>query len=329
MSWRLLLGLSLFCILCTAAAGPEPNRPRPEFDIDHDGNRVVCHDAEGRVRWSTPLQGYLGRVRPPHLLHDAERVYVTHQDGVTALHRQTGKPLWHSVGPNDRLCLSGDLLLAADCSSDQEAIAARGRWCLARAVKDGKEVFKVLLPAKDFDPRPIREVAELFLVQTGEAPGGEGDALLFNREGAIHCRFDRQVVAGRRQGLDRLFLTSRDVVRLSADGKVVWSASFDRRQWIAGGDLLSLPDGQVLALLYCQIADSGVQVVRLDPATGKRVWAASCKGLGVTHSEYHHEATVSVEGDRVKVTSKGSSGTFVETLDLGSGKQVKRETGKR
>jgi outer membrane protein assembly factor BamB len=268
------------------------------------------------------LDGYLGRGRDPHLLHDADRVYVTHGDGVTALDGGTGKVLWHSPGPGDRMLLSSDLLLATDCR-----VADRlggGRWVTARSVKDGSEVFRVELPLEGFDAPPIEEVAGLFLVQVWGNASGEGAAVLIDRQGKVYHRFDRQVVAGKSLGEGRVFLTNRDVVRASPGGKVAWAVPFLDPEWIAGGGLLELEGGDLLAFLYCRIADSGVQVVRLDPEGGKQVWQTSCRGLGVAHSKYEQHAEVEIDGEFVKVTSRGSYGTFVELLDLASGRQLGR-----
>ena len=75
------------------ASEPFPEEPASDLAIDYDAGQVVRRDPSGQVLWATPLEGYLGRVRPPHLLADADRVYVTHGDGVTALDRRTGTPL--------------------------------------------------------------------------------------------------------------------------------------------------------------------------------------------------------------------------------------------
>jgi hypothetical protein len=112
---------------------------------------------------------------------------------------------------------------------------------------------------------------------------------------------------------------------LSAVDEVRWSLPFKHAEWIAGGGLTELGDGQVLAFLYGRISDSGVRVIRLDPTNGREVWQVRCDGLGVAHSIYRHEATLTVEPGRVKVTSRASGGTFVEVLDLGSGRQVSRK----
>jgi hypothetical protein len=132
------------------------------------------------------------------------------------------------------------------------------------------------------------------------------------------------VVAGVRRGEDVVLLTSRDVVRLGPGGKSRWAVPLER-EWIAGGGLVAVPGGDMVAFLYGRISDSGVDVVRLSPSDGKVAWRTHCKGLGVPHSKYNHQATVAVEGGRLRVTSRASAGTFVELLDLRSGRQLERK----
>jgi outer membrane protein assembly factor BamB len=307
---------------------PEPDKRRSDIEINDHNSQVIRRDSDGRIVWSTHLDGYLGGVRPPHVLHDANRVFVTHKDGVTALDAQTGKVLWQSAGPNDRLCLSKDLLIATECSM-AECLLEKGRWVTARAVDTGAEVFRVPLPLQDFDPLAIEEVAGLFLVQTHEDTGGHGNGLLIDRKGQVRHRFDRQVITGRLRGEDRVFLTSRDVVCLTADDKPRWAVPFRDGEWIAGGDLVDVDGGDLLAFLYGHINDSGVQVVRLNPQTGQEVWETWCSPLGVPHSKYRHWATVRMDGEHLKVTSRASGGTFVELLDLQTGQRLGRRVGDR
>jgi hypothetical protein len=93
---------------------------------------------------------------------------------------------------------------------------------------------------------------------------------------------------------------------------------------LGNGGLVEVPGGGVVAFSYGSGFDSGVNVVRLDLATGKVVWWVRCASLGVEHSKYRHQAAVVVEGDRLRVTSEASGGTFVEELDLKTGKRLKR-----
>jgi outer membrane protein assembly factor BamB len=296
--------------------------------INRESNEISRRDLSGRLLWSVRLAGDLDWVRPPQDHCDAERLYISHNDGVTALDMKTGKVLWHTKGPSDRLLLSGDLLLATDCSAG-ESVKTNGRWLTARATKSGAEVFKIRLATEEDNLQPIREITGLFLVQIMEHPGGKGNALLFDRQGQVRHRFDREIIDGRIQGEDRVFITSRDLVCLSPEGKTLWVAPFERKQWIAGGGLVYLPGDHLVAFLYGTINDSGVQVMRVDVSKGKVVWRASCAGLGVTHSIYEHQANVTLDEGQIKVNSEGSSGTFVEYLDLGTGRQLKRTTSER
>jgi hypothetical protein len=297
---------------------------RPEFETRYEPGRVVRRDPAGRTLWLADLGGRLGRLRDPHLLTDADRVYLTHDDGITALNKQTGKVVWHAKGPSDRLFLNGGLLLAAECDNGDH-IVTRGRWLVARAVATGRESFRVRLPDIDFDPQPIREVAGLFLVQDGSVWSGKA-ALLIDRRGRVRHRLVREVVAGVHQDKDSVFVTHKEIVRLAPNSKVVWSVPWDEEQGPPGGGLLRLPGGDLIAFCYGMISDSGVQVVRLDPARGVVRWRASCAPLGVRHSKYRHRATVTVTaGGQLKVVSRGSFGTFTEILDLGTGRQRSRQ----
>jgi outer membrane protein assembly factor BamB len=221
------------------------------------------------------------------------------------------------------MCLSGDLILAVDCEPD-DPIGERQGLFTGRNVKTGAEVFRVRLPPGYENPRAIQEVTGLFLVQLREARGGKGNGVLIDRTGQVRHKFDRQVITGKLVGMDRVFLTSRDVVCRAPDDKTRWAVPFSYSESIAGGDILDVGGGNLVAYLYGRISDSGVYVVRLDPVTGQEVWQTHCSWLGVDHSEYYHEATVRVDGDHLKVTSWGSSGWFVELLDPRTGNRLGR-----
>jgi WD40 repeat protein len=302
-----------------------------DSDVNGRGGRVARKSADGGTKWVTPLDGYLSTHREPQVVVSADRAYVAQyvnrEAGVTALDVRTGQVLWRSPGPAHRLLLSGDVLLAADCSIGTDEKGG-GRFFLARRAASGTEAFRVPLPAYDaanhFDALPIEEVAGWFVVQTLDGVGGVGSCFLVDRAGQVRHRLDRQVLAVRAAGEDRLVLTSHDVIRLGADGPPRWTARFAHSEWIAGGGLVPLEGGEVVAYLYCQIADSGVEVLRLDPRTGRKRWEVDCHGLGVEHSKYSHHAVVEVRGERLTVTSRGSGGTFVEALSAKTGRSVGR-----
>jgi outer membrane protein assembly factor BamB len=303
---------------------PDEPAPPPEYQIDHENHQVI-RLADGKPRWTTKLEGYLGRNRPPHLLWDVHRVYVTHQDGVTALDAETGKELWHSPGLNDRMLLSDDLLLATGSSPTEGR--AMDCWVMARSTTDGRPTFKTKVDVIGFDPMPIEEMGGYFVVQAREHPGGSGDTCLLDRKGTVRHRLDRQVVAGLRKDDDVVLLTSGDVVRLAQDGKVRWTVAFDH-QWIAGGGLIEVAD-DLVAFLYGRISDSGVQVIRFTPSTGRVTWRTACRGLGVEHSEYQHRATVALVENQLRVASRASGGASDEVLDVKTGRQLKRSVGKQ
>jgi len=293
--------------------------------LGENANRVQRRDAAGHVKWTTLLTGYLGSTRPPHLQADAQRVYITHNDGVTALDAGTGATLWHSPGPADRMLLSGDLLLAADCRGIQPG-DVDPRLLLFRSAVTGQETRRVELPRDSFDALPIREVAGLFLVQRMDEVDMTGTNLLVDRNGLVQLKFDRFVISGVKRPAGRLFLTSHDVTLTSDEGKIAWSLPFSDPQWIADGGLLRLPDGDWMAFIFCQIANSGVEVIRFNPDTGRKMWETDCAPLpNVTHSKYEHTATVTMRGSRVTVNSQGSAGTFVEVLSAATGTQISRQ----
>jgi outer membrane protein assembly factor BamB len=281
--------------------------------IDQDAGRVVRRDAAGNVEWSTGL-GSLRSWVWPDLLTDGHRVYVKQFEGVTALDAGTGEVAWQVPIPCACFRLSGDLL-----------VLAHGPQVVCLAVASGAEVFRLSLPA-DPELRPvfIDETTGLFLVQ-GRAAGFEHAAFLIDRAGKIRHRLLRQVLCVLSVGPDRVFLTSADVRRVSADDRTVWSAPFESPESNAGGGILEAPGGDLVAFVYCRIANSGVQVMRVDPLTGEDRWQVTCRGLaGVMHSEYRHDATAEWVGDRLRVISKGSAGAFVEWFDGRTGERVRR-----
>ncbi|MBY0230521.1 MAG: PQQ-binding-like beta-propeller repeat protein [Gemmataceae bacterium] len=315
---RLLL---LVPFLLAAAPPAAPLR----FRIDWRADRLERVDADGRARWSARLAEKPGNGhRPPELLWDDQRVYAAVGEGLAAFDTATGKEAWRSKGPQCRLFLDGPRLLAAECAWDAEQ-----RWLVARAAATGKEAWRVALPAKGFDPLPIRRVAGLLLVQSTDSPGNKGSALLIDGGGTVRHRLGREVVDGQRLGADVVLLTGRDMVRLAPDGRTRWRVPFKEAEWPAGGGLVRLEGGHLVAFVHGTISDSGVQVARIDPATGKAIWQARCAPLGVDHSKYRHKAALSVEGGRARIVSKGSAGTFTELLDLRTGKRLLRFTGER
>ena len=266
----------------------------PSYLLDRDAKRVVRHDAKKNGVWSRDFQDDIGGVRPPNIVWDDKRVYFTHAYGVMALDAENGKTLWKTIGPVYGLLLCDGLLLGTGYTPTVPA-TIYSCWLFACDSAKGTIVFKTLLPREFTDPQAVHVVAGYFVVQTGEAPGGQGGTLLFDKKGDIRHRLNRQVVDGKRFDDDVVLLTSKDVVRVSANDRPAWSIPFERHQWISGGGLVDLLDGDMIAFRHGRISDSGVELIRFTPA-GKEKWKAYCPGLRVGLSKVLPYSFRSVRG---------------------------------
>jgi outer membrane protein assembly factor BamB len=294
----------------------------PQFFVDVEKGCIVCIGIHGKKIWSTPLTDVPRLVRSPHIQWDKKRVYVSQKGGIVACDAGTGKILWHCKGPSDRLLLDGALLISVDCTSKPK----NGRWLLARDVEKGETVFKVKLPTSDFDAYAIRKIGRFFLVQS-EGCERTAIAFLIDYTGKICHVIDRLVVDGKADGEDLVLLTTTDVCRLPPDGKIRWSLTFGRPNWVCGGGLISFPGGELLGFRYSMISDSGVDLVRFSPTTGTVRWSAQCESVGKYHSKFTNNASVELDSNTIRVTNQGTGkwiSTIVEVLDLESGRQIKR-----
>lgn len=282
--------------------------------VDEERGRVVRRDAGGQVEWATPLSASLRSWWWPSLLRDGRRIFVKEQfEAVWALDADTGKIVWRAPVSSECFWLSGNLLLLVD-----------GPQVVGLAADSGKEVFRRLLPAGPlFRPVVISEAAGLFTVQT--SPIGGNDTFVIDRAGQIRHHLPHRLIAVVAVGQDRVFLTSADIRRVTADDRTVWCTPLAYPDSMEGGTILEAPGRDLIALLYDGISNSGVQLLRVGPAGGKRRWEAYCNALSdVSHSEYNHAANVEWCGDRLRVVSVGSAGSFVEWLDGQTGKQLRR-----
>ena len=121
------------------------------------------------------------------------------------------------------------------------------------------------------------------------------------------------------------------VTRVTPSGRALWAFPALVRSDLVGstfeaevGGLVVVPGGDLLEFGYCKIADHGVSVKRFNPSDGKARWEVFCEPLGVGHSMYSQVATVEVLHGQARVMSRGDFGTFVEWLDLRTGKQIRR-----
>jgi hypothetical protein len=147
---------------------------------------------------------------------------------------------------------------------------------------------------------------------------------------AAHQKRDNQPIAEVTRGTDRVCLTSRHVARVSPAGKVLWLVPFKQPYPIGDGGLTKLQGGDLLAFRFAPLWNSGVDLIRLSPATGKVAWSSRCAELvGVAHSAYRHAATIAIAAHLIRVTSEGSAGTFIEILYVETGRQIRRTVSKR
>ena len=308
---------------CSHSAGPpaaSPAAPAPpalcpvvppkvSFIIGQDDHTLTRLDND-KPTWTRRFDGRLGGVRDPHIVSDDTRVFVTSYPHLIALDAKTGSTLWTSDGPTDRLFLSGNLLLATDCSR-HDGPHPEPRFVMARAVDTGREVFRITLPALDFDPQPFLEINGIFVAQNWETPDGVNSAIFFDRQGNLLARRHHQIISGLPEKNGTVFLTSHELEFIGAAGQG-WLTPFAGREWLAGGTILRFPDGDLIASLYGSISDSGARIMRVDPKTGRPRWEIQAAPLGVPHSEYYHHVTVSMREGILRIDSHGSYGDFTE-----------------
>jgi outer membrane protein assembly factor BamB len=248
-------------------------------------------------------------------VHDTERVYVADADGISAIDSLTGEVRWRQPGPHGELCLCGKLLVAIQHED--------GCWLLARSCVTGAEAFRIQLPS-GYQCIAVRELCGDIVVQESCSWDANG-AWVIDRDGHVSYRFDLYILDAHGIGNDRVFLTSRGIMRV---GATTWSIQVGHNATYSpgvGGALRYLPDGDIIAFWYCGASDTGVEVVRFNPETGSTLWQTRCAGLGVTHSAYRHWAEVETRETTARITSRGDGGTFFEILDLQTGRQLTRE----
>jgi outer membrane protein assembly factor BamB len=288
------------------SSGKLTDEPRPVVEWR---GQLERREASGKVRWSKAMTG-VDSVRPPYLAIAAGRAVLARERALVAFDVETGKQVWKQPGPSDRLLAWGALVVGVDCTSKQ---GAEARWLVARQAADGVEAFRTALPT-DADPDELLPFGDRLFV-----PDHSRDfSWLLDRTGAVLAKLE---YTGTLRALPDgwLSVSAKRLARLSRDGKVLWQRPVEKQHFRDGGAFVPLPGGDVVALSYSPISDSGVELLRLDPATGVERWHASAEPLRVSHSKYFHLAYAVVRGARLVVVSQGSFGTFVEVRALSDG----------
>lgn len=302
-------------------------RVRDEYsEIRPPGYRettLIRQRVDGSEIWRTDLKASSSSVRPPSWLVTQGYVVVVYDEedangihGLAALDRSNGSIVWKQSGPSDRLFCTEALVLAVNCgSSTKEPVE---NWLVGRKLGDGAEVLRVRVPDNS-DSRSINKFGDLFCV-TGDHP--DDFLVLFDVKGNIVYQSAEEVLAGVGIGADVLLLTSKRLVRIGRNGKVVWeNARFKEvTRSVASGHLQVLPDGDVLLLAYGAISDDIERVARVSPANGEVVWSSRCGGIGLYgHSAYWHEAYLEIRGDFLFVIGQAMHGDTITVLSLESG----------
>jgi outer membrane protein assembly factor BamB len=296
----------------TGSVTPEPAFPRIE------SGKVLGRTATGG-QWSFPLTG-VRSVRPPDLAVTKRMVVVAVDSELIGLDRKTGKVRWRIAAPNDRLHAAGDVVVSVD--SNGALPANTNRWLIARRPSDGSEVFRVELP-HDSDPEALVDVGSFLLVRNDRSPA----SMLVDRTGHVVLKLDERISAAERLQGDWLVVTEKRIARLSPKGETRWELPGFANDFVMGSGVVMLPDGDAVFYNFGRISDSGVELARVALHDGKVRWRRRTEALGVGHSEYHHVAYVRrIPNEELAVVSQGSAGSWLEIVDVETGKERRRWT---
>jgi outer membrane protein assembly factor BamB len=293
-------------------ARENPQYPAPE--ISFDKGAVV---RKGAISWRTPLQGYLGTVRPPDRVISGDRVVVVAEHRLVGLDANTGAQVWTADATTDRLFAEGDLVFSTDCQSP--SAAPKHRWLEAHRLSDGKLAWKIELPSR-IDPDAIYKIGSLYAV------GGRDYVALFDAAGTRHIELDEHVIVAEPIGSDVIVATDKRIARLGPRGETRWDLKKIKDTFVGAGGFVTLPGGDMLLFAYGAISDSGVELVRFRPDDGKELYRVQKHGAGVGHSEYEHTAWVRLRNGRLEIVSHGSYATRIETASPETGTTLKRWT---
>jgi len=291
------------------------------YKIDWEKGLVIASEKDGKVRWQVPAERLnLGKIAEyrPNLAFDDDGAFVRCEKGVAALDDKTGNVRWSIPEKCESVAIVGKLVMLG-----KGEFAREKPVLVARNAADGKEIFRTELPFNTVDwwSATIENDNGRFIANFDFTE----EAVLLNQTGKILHTFDTQILLKKKVGDNQAFFSGDEIFAISPKDTEAWSLKFKHgMSFLVAGEWIELADKTVVVFAYGMISDSGVNVVRFDPATGKPLWEAFCEPLGVSHSKYSHKATVAIRGAAVHVESIGSYGKFVEDLDLETGKQLAR-----
>jgi outer membrane protein assembly factor BamB len=284
-----------------------------EFQIDNN-ETVLRVDKSGKTLWSSKPGERVGSLRSPEIVADNTLVFVAVSSGIAVLDKASGKLLRTLKGPPDHLALFNSNIVGVDCTSPG---ARPERWMVAYQSSDGKESFRVALPTDEEPETPV-VVGSNLLVR------GDKYSLLVNAKGEEIFRLKERISQIKELQADKWFVTSdKRIFAIERGAKISWELKGFRENFVHETKVIVLPGGELLLYNFGAISDSGVELVRLDK-DGKERWRSSCKPAGVDHSEYYHQAYITLRGDDMIVVSQGSYANFIEIVDAKSGVSKQR-----
>jgi outer membrane protein assembly factor BamB len=288
--------------------------PLPSEPLQFVGNQLEHVDASGKVLWSVEVPGFAS-VRPPDMVVISNRAIVYRNGKLFAYDLGTGQLIWSQPDPMSRLISWGQRIVGIGCVSEKD-----GSVCsvVARNASDGKEVLKTPLP-KDANPDKL----EAFEGRVWVHDSSHHYSWLIDETGVVRARLET-ILALHELADGWLAMSEKRWLRLDRNGSVRWERKGPPNIFVGAGGFVELTAGEVVAFNYGAISDSGVELVRLNLATGEESWRVGCAPLGVAHSEYFHEAYVLARDNELVVVSQGSSGAFVEVRDLRKGEKLRR-----
>jgi outer membrane protein assembly factor BamB len=275
-------------------------------------------DSQGNVVWSVEMPPYIPYCRPRPWLRFKSTVIVARGDGLVSVEFDTGKTLWTSEGPNNRLAVAGNLVLAACHSST----ATRSQRAVARNGDTGKLEWKLRLPGSG-EPHAI--VAGGGLIWITGSDERKGYTYVVDRQGTLLRQFPECVSSFHSAGGKVVIASEKRIAALDPRAKTVWEILHDHNdEWPCGmTGICPGPGRDFLVYFFGAICDSGVHVWRVCATDGKILWKKYCPGLQISHSKYSHAVYVHRVRGELVVVSQGAS-YFVEVLSIETGKRVRR-----
>ena len=272
-----------------------------------DAGNVKRIRANGGVRWSTPLAGS----RPYVAIVAGKISVVSDGDQLRAFDDASGKPLWTAPVRTDVLATDGTYVFSTCCSDPDRAL-------IALRTSDGKEAWRAPLAAKSY-PHTIDVETRHLIVRDFSRKM----ALVFDHSGKKLYQIDEWVQVSHLLGSDLLVYTGKRLALYEDDGHLKWSRAPLANTFAAGLDLIEVGTDLVLAN-YGHFNNSGVDLVRLDRATGALRWESKLAPLGVDHAKSFHIANLQPRGSKLYVVSQCAYGSFYERIDLSTGKRELR-----